>query len=197
MLTLVCFVIGKPLRRMWQMVEMSVGSASDVLPMSGGVWSKMRGKKQQTGPTPQDEFWDTVRDTDADGDAAPQRGRGRVRPEASNPVMATAQRLDRDSQPGQIVSGPGRQRRACRRAALGIGPGGVARPPGRAWSTAPRSPTGSGTGSTTRCSCRRVPGTATPRPVQEPRRAETEVVAGRQVHVIYRPSRGFEVRDNC
>ena len=33
-------------------------------------------------------------------------------------------------------------------------------------------------------------------PVQEPRRAETEVVAGRQVHVIYRPSRGFEVRDN-
>jgi hypothetical protein len=33
-------------------------------------------------------------------------------------------------------------------------------------------------------------------PVQEPRRAETEVVAGRPVHVIYRPSRGFEVRDN-
>ena len=32
--------------------------------------------------------------------------------------------------------------------------------------------------------------------VPGPRRAETEVVAGRQVHVIYRPSRGLEVRDN-
>ncbi|MDU0290561.1 hypothetical protein NUG22_15155, partial [Saccharothrix longispora] len=32
--------------------------------------------------------------------------------------------------------------------------------------------------------------------VPGPRRAETEVVAGRQVHVIYRPSRGLEVRDS-
>ncbi|WP_246292070.1 hypothetical protein, partial [Lentzea indica] len=59
-----------------------------------------------------------------------------------------------------------------------------------------RSPdTGSGTGSSDAVLVpSRSNGYATP--VQEPRRAETEVVAGRQVHVIYRPSRGFEVRDN-
>jgi hypothetical protein len=194
MLTLVCFVIGKPLRRMWQMVEMSVGSASNVLPMSGGIWSKMMGRKKPTGPTPQDEFWDSVRENDTDGEQVPQRGRGRVRPEASSPVMATAQRLDRDSQPGQIVSGGDGY--GVRAGALPAGSGPAALPVGR--SRVVDSPP-----VTDRQWDRVDDSVLVPSrsngyqgPVQEPRRAETEVVAGRPVHVIYRPSRGFEVRDN-
>jgi hypothetical protein len=33
------------------------------------------------------------------------------------------------------------------------------------------------------------------RPQAEPRRAEVEVIAGRPVHMIYRPSRGLEVAE--
>ncbi|MFD9705344.1 hypothetical protein [Lentzea sp. NPDC059081] len=195
MLTLVCFVIGKPLRRMWQMVEMSVGSASNVLPMSGGVWSKMLGRKKQAGPTPQDEFWESVRENEA-GDEVPQRGRGRVRPEASSPVMATAQRLDRDSQPSQIVSGGD---------SSGVQSGALPARSGPAALPAARSRVVDTPTVTDRQWDRvddsvlvpsRSTGANTYVPAQEPRRAETEVVAGRPVHVIYRPSRGFEVRDN-
>lgn len=194
MLTLVCFVIGKPLRRMWQMVEMSVGSASNVLPMSGGVWSKMVNRKKQAGPTPQDEFWESVRENETDGDEAPQRGRGRVRPEASNPVMATAQRLDRDSQPSQIVGGGDSS--SVRAGALPSGSGPAALPVAR--SRVVDSPTVTDRQWDRVDDAVLVPSrsAAYSAPVQEPRRAETEVVAGRPVHVIYRPSRGFEVRDN-
>jgi hypothetical protein len=193
MLTLVCFVIGKPLRRMWQMVEMSVGSASNVLPMSGGVWSKMLGRKKSAGPTPQDEFWESVRENETD-DEVPQRGRGRVRPEASSPVMATAQRLDRDAQPGQIVSGSDGY--GVRAGALPAGSGPAALPVGR--SRVVDTPPVTDRQWDRVDDAVLVPSRSTGHtgPVQEPRRAETEVVAGRQVHVIYRPSRGFEVRDN-
>jgi hypothetical protein len=34
------------------------------------------------------------------------------------------------------------------------------------------------------------------RPQAEPRRAEVEVIAGRPVHMIYRPSRGLEVAES-
>ncbi|GAA3684855.1 hypothetical protein C8D87_11676 [Lentzea atacamensis] len=193
MLTLVCFVIGKPLRRMWQMVEMSVGSASNVLPMSGGIWSKMMGKKKP-GPSPQDEFWESVRENDTDGEEVPQRGRGRVRPEASSPVMATAQRLDRDAQPGQIVSGGDGY--GVRAGALPAGSGPAALPVAR--SRVVDSPPVTDRQWDRVDDAVLVPSRSNgySGPVQEPRRAETEVVAGRQVHVIYRPSRGFEVRDN-
>jgi len=193
MLTLVCFVIGKPLRRMWQMVEMSVGSAGNVLPMSGGVWSKMLGRKKSAGPTPQDEFWESVRENET-GDEVPQRGRGRVRPEASSPVMATAQRLDRDAQPGQIISGSDGY--GVRAGALPARSGPAALPVGR--SRVVDTPPVTDRQWDRVDDAVLVPSRSTgyQGPVQEPRRAETEVVAGRQVHVIYRPSRGFEVRDN-
>lgn len=193
MLTLVCFVIGKPLRRMWQMVEMSVGSAGNVLPMSGGIWSKMMGRKKP-GPSPQDEFWESVRENDTDGEEVPQRGRGRVRPEASSPVMATAQRLDRDAQPGQISSGGDGY--GVRAGALPAGSGPAALPVGR--SRVVDSPPVTDRQWDRVDDAVLVPSRSNgySGPVQEPRRAETEVVAGRQVHVIYRPSRGFEVRDN-
>lgn len=195
MLTLVCFVIGKPLRRMWQMVEMSVGSASNVLPMSGGVWSKMTGRRKQVGPTPQDEFWESVRDNDGEGADVPQRGRSRIRPEASSPVMATAQRLDRDAVPVQIVNG-GDSSAPVRAGALPAGSGPAALPVAR--SRVVDSPTVTDRQWDRVDDAVLVPSrsSAYAAPVQEPRRAETEVVAGRPVHVIYRPSRGFEVRDN-
>ncbi|GAA1306743.1 hypothetical protein [Saccharothrix xinjiangensis] len=198
MLTLVCFMVGKPLRRMWQMVEMSVGTASSALPMRGGVLSRLRGKKE--GPTPQDEFWDTVRDTDPDGPEVPQRDRRRVRPEAANPVVATAQRLDRNGNSvGELVPGSGGAPAPALPAGSRGGPAAlpagrsrvVDAPPvaDRGWDRVddavlvPSRVTGGAA---------RVADTQLP----SPRRAETEVVAGRQVHVIYRPSRGLEVRDS-
>ncbi|MEU4807322.1 hypothetical protein [Actinosynnema sp. NPDC023587] len=200
MLTLVCFMVGKPLRRMWQMVEVSVGPARNALPMSGGLLSRMR-RKKDAGPSPQEEFWDTVRDSDPDGPEVPQRGRGRVRPEAANPVVATAHRLDRTG--GQPQLGPGAGGGGGQ-AALPIGahsgPAALSSGRSRVVDTPPvadrtwdRSedavlvPSRVTNGFTRIADTPVVPG---------PRRAETEVVAGRQVHVIYRPSRGLEVRDS-
>ncbi|MDQ2589250.1 hypothetical protein [Saccharothrix yanglingensis] len=199
MLTLVCFMVGKPMRRMWQMVEMSVGTAGNALPMRGGVLSRLRKKKE--GPTPQDEFWDTVRDTDPDGPEVPQRDRRRVRPEAANPVVATSQRLDRA---GNSVGEVG----------VGGGGGGVAALPAGGYGNSAALPSGRSrvvdappvadrgwdrvddavlVPSRVASGFSRVADTPV---VPGPRRAETEVVAGRQVHVIYRPSRGLEVRDS-
>ncbi|TWP49376.1 hypothetical protein FKR81_25085 [Lentzea tibetensis] len=190
MLTLVCFAIGKPLRRMWQMVEVSVGSASNMLPMSGGMWSRFRGRKGQQGPSPQDEFWDHVRDSDQEGDE-PQRRR-RVRPEAANPVMATAERLDRGdpNYPRVAAAGDGYH------ALAGRGPNAPALPSGRsrAVDTVPVADQRWDRVDDAVLVPSRTNGYVLP--PSEPRRAETETVAGRQVHVIYRPSRGLEVRDN-
>ncbi|MEU5693774.1 hypothetical protein [Actinosynnema sp. NPDC020468] len=205
MLTLVCFMIGKPLRRMWQMVEMSVGSASDALPMRGGLLSRFRGKKD-AGPTPQEEFWEQVRDTDPDGPEVPQRDRRRVRPEANNPVVATAQRLDRGSAGGSAgeLSAIGGSQSTAPRAALpaGGGPAVAALPAGRRTRLADvaqhdrgwdRSDDAVLVPSRANHGFQRIADNPV---VPGPRRAETEVVAGRQVHVIYRPSRGLEVRDS-
>ncbi|MFE9743296.1 hypothetical protein ACFYOT_00160 [Saccharothrix saharensis] len=196
MLTVVCFMVGKPMRRMWQMVEMSIGSASNALPMRGGILSRLRKKKE--GPSPQDEFWDTVRDTDPDGVEVPQRDRRRVRPEAANPVAAAAQRLDRaGNSVGELGSGVG-----ATRAALPVGGAGgpAALPSGR--SRVVDAPPIADRNYDRMDDAVLVPSRVNgrvvdaPTSVPGPRRAETEVVAGRQVHVIYRPSRGLEVRDS-
>ncbi|MFT7840858.1 hypothetical protein Q5530_32375 [Saccharothrix sp. BKS2] len=199
MLTLVCFMVGKPLRRMWQMVEMSVGTASNALPMSGGVLSRLRKKKE--GPSPQDEFWDTVRDTDPDGPEVPQRDRRRVRPEAANPVVATAQRLDRNGNSvGELVPGSGGGG-AVPALPAGSHGGPAALPVGRsrvvdAPPVADRSWDRSDDAVLVPSRVAGVSRVADNPVLPTPRRAETEVVAGRQVHVIYRPSRGLEVRDS-
>ncbi|KAA2263839.1 hypothetical protein F0L68_09225 [Solihabitans fulvus] len=209
MLTLVFFIIGRPGKRMWQMVEMSVGSASSALPSGQGMFSRLRGKKPQAAITPQDEFWEHLRDTDVDNEPdSPRRGgtRRRTRPEAANPVAATAQRLDRGVPDGSLAAVAGYN---AGHAALPAGsPGGyqgnsaalpsagssrlVDTPPvvDRSWDR---------TDEGVLVPSKVVDGTSRPGDnpmVPGPRRAETEVVAGRQVHVIYRPSRGFEVRDN-
>jgi hypothetical protein len=205
LLTLVCFMIGRPMRRMWQMVEMSVGTAGNALPTGQGLFSRMRGRKADTGPTPQDEFWETVRESDPDMPEEPQRGRRRVRPEAANPVMATAQRLDRGSPAGSLSSGSG----GAAVPVLYGGPGGrsgpsAALPPGRSSRVVDTPPIVDGSWDR-QDEPVLVPSRVTNgfsrladanRGVAGLRRAETEVVAGRQVHVIYRPSRGLEVRDN-
>ncbi|GLZ35851.1 hypothetical protein Lesp02_80380 [Lentzea sp. NBRC 105346] len=192
MLTLLCFAVGKPLRRMWQMVEVSVGSASNMLPMRGGLWSRLRGRKGE-GPTPQDEFWETVRDSDVDGDDVPQRGRRRLRPEAAAPVMATAERLDRGD-PSQIYGGPdGSGVYALPGRGLN-GPAALTSGRSRAVDTVPVAEQRWDRVDDAVLIPSRTNGYALP--PSEPRRAETETVAGRQVHVVYRPSRGLEVRDN-
>ena len=201
MLTLVFFVVGRPGRRMWQMVEMSVGSASAALPTGQGLFSRLRGRGvKSTEPTPQDVFWGQVRDTDLDDEPeAPKRGRRRVRPEAANPVTATAQRLDQGPVDGLasvtggggglavLPAGSGGPRGYGGPAALPSG--GTSRlvdtPPvvDRSWDRAEDAVVVPS----------RINGYAPANELPGPRRAETEVVAGRQVHVIFRPSRGLEV----
>ncbi|MEU4740382.1 hypothetical protein AB0G02_07905 [Actinosynnema sp. NPDC023658] len=198
MLTLVCFVVGKPLRRMWQMVEMSVGSASSALPMRGGVLSRLR--KRREGPSPQEEFWDTVRDADPDGPEVPQRDRRRVRPEAANPVAATAQRLDRaGNSVGELGVGVSGNRTAALPSGAHGGPAALPSGRSRVVDAPPIADRNYDRLDEAVLVPSRVGGTGRvldAPTVPGPRRAETEVVAGRQVHVIYRPSRGLEVRDS-
>lgn len=221
LLTVIFLMIGRPIRRMRQMVELSVGSVgTGTTSAGGGLFSKFRRRKDIDTDTPQDRFWDGVRTTDT----SPQRAEGveqnrrRVRPEASGAVSATAQRLDQQNQlaaarhrSGGVQGNPGGT------GVYGRGPVPALPPAGRAGGYA--GPTTalpqvgfsrivdtppvvegrweggddqvvvpsrvSNTGSTD--------GAA---PVRQPRRAETEMVGGRPVFVLYRPSRGFEVRDN-
>ena len=244
LITVLLFMVGRPTRRLWQMVEMSVSMVGGAMPSpSGGIFSRFR---KNTGPTQQDEFWQNVRDNDevVDGDVrgpiGATIGGGRFRPEAT--IFANAQRLDNGSgavRPAAAWSGapwPG---------AVGGGGGAAALPPGR-----PGSPvfgqynpvTGEpgdyvrvGGGSTARNESRRVdtspvadrrwsdepepvvvpslmrsseadfasypapdstPGQRTPGMRAQPRRVDSEVVAGKPVFVLYRPSRGIEVRED-
>jgi hypothetical protein len=198
MLTLVCFMVGKPMRRMWQMVEVSVGPAGNILPMSGGIMSRLR-RKKDSGPSPQEEFWDTVRDSDPDGDV-PQRARGRVRPEAANPVVATAHRLDRNGVAGELGASAGVGERNALPANGYGGPAALSSGRSRVVDAPPVADRGwDRVDDAVLVPSRVQPGfsrLSDSTVVPGPRRAETEVVAGRQVHVIYRPSRGLEVRDS-
>ncbi|MEU7785857.1 magnesium transporter [Amycolatopsis sp. NPDC049159] len=244
LITVLLFMVGRPVRRLWQMVEMSVSMVGAAVPSpGGGIFSRF--KRRQTGPTPQDEFWQNVRDTDdvVDGEQrgplGATAGGGRFRPEAT--IFANAQRLDNTSgaaRPAAAWSGawPG---------AVGGGGGSAGALPsgGR-----PGSPVfgqynpangdpgdyvvvGSNGRPTTREESRRVDTSPVadrrwndePEPVvvpsdlrapesgfsdypaqdaprapgvrAQPRRVDPEVVAGKPVFVLYRPSRGIEVRE--
>lgn len=243
LITVLLFMVGRPTRRLWQMVEMSVGMVGGAMPSpSGGIFSRFRKK---AGPTQQDEFWQNVRESDevVDGDVRGPMGAtvggGRFRPEAT--IFANAQRLDNGSgavRPAAAWSGapwPG---------AVGGGGGAAALPPGRGGSPVygqynpvtgePGDYLVVGGRSNARNESRRVdtspvadrrwsdepepvvvpslmrsaeadfasypadstfnqrvPGARTP-----PRRVDSEVVAGKPVFVLYRPSRGIEVRED-
>jgi hypothetical protein len=250
LITILLFMVGRPSRRLWQMVEMSVSMVGAAVPTpQGGIFSRFR--RSQSGPTPQDAFWRNVRETDDVIDGQDTRGPigataggGRFRPEAT--VFASSQRLDRTpgtSRPAAAWSGapwPGEA------GAVAGGGGRASLPPAdggahmfRGYAPAGGNPgdyvlAGEGGAPTQRS--RRVdtspvfdrrwdrgddpepvivpsrispegnaenaylpPPQSAPRyPTQRqgPRRADSEVVAGRPVFVLYRPSRGLEVRED-
>ena len=219
LVTAVFLMIGRPFRRMGQMVQLSVGGEQGFFSgaVAGSVFSKVRGRGQN-GETGED-FWTKARGSDGDDtEHDPATGqRRRVRPEAEGvSVSATAQRTDREQ---------------AQRALDRTGGGPAARPalPGGSGGT---SSDASGTGEARRPgstgeaqlpearSTSRVVDTApvadvnwaghdddpvmvpsrseaAPDPAEPPllQRTDTEVVAGRPVNVVYRPSRGLEVAE--
>jgi hypothetical protein len=211
LITVIFFVIGRPVRRMWQMVELSVGAVGAAMPSAGpGVFSRFRRKGEQR--TPQDEFWDNVRDGEHDEPVVRRDGR-RPRPEAANPVAASAERMDRRGPAGAGNAAIGGSQALLGAASAGgglpsaRGPAG-ALPPAQGRSrivdTAPVADPVWDRGEDSvivpsRVVAHRQRDDVTvydPQPVVGPRPADTEMVAGRPVHVIFRPSRGLEVRDN-
>lgn len=231
LVTIVFFMVGRPLRRITQMVELSVGTAGGALPrVPPGMLSRFRRRDRQ--PTAQDDFWDEVRnsefeDVPGEGAAAQHRGRRRSRPEADHPsVSATAERMDypggasgfsgAGTPPGSppLGGGPGTQSplasgRAEQQYRAGVPRHAGALPEGRTPSrvvdTAPVVESKwdlhdedavlvpSNTGDRP---WQVEDPVATETPRQAPRRAEMEVVAGKPVYVVYRPSRGLEVADD-
>lgn len=234
LVTVLLFLVGKPGRRLWQMVESSVGMVGSVVPSPrSGLFSRFR--KSSTEPTPQDEFWQHVRDDDESAGGAGTRGAsgaatgGRFRPEAT--VFATAQRVDGDrpgthpaaAWPGArtgvegvperqgLPAGSGAQAGAFANYVPGRSPSDYVQAPAtpsRRVDTAPPADPGWGRDDDPDplvVPSRMASTGATSTPVQaprrgpaapEPRRVESEMVAGRPVHVVYRPSRGLEVRED-
>jgi hypothetical protein len=201
--TLVFLLVGRPMRRMWQMIEMSVGAAGAAMPAArGGLFSRFRGRKQGE-RTPQDDFWENIRDSELQetgGAEATPAGR-RSRPEASNPIPATAERLD--TRPA--ITAGGSRALPPARGALEAGTETVA-PQRRAEHVMVRSRVVDTAPVTDRGWDRAEEGVLVPSRVGPGERAETlnpsprpadiEEVGGRPVHVVYRPSRGLEVADN-
>ncbi|MFJ7219716.1 magnesium transporter [Amycolatopsis sp. NPDC098790] len=243
LITVLLFMVGRPVRRLWQMVEMSVSMVGAAVPSpGGGIFSRFR--RNKNGPTPQDEFWQTVRDTDdvVDGEQrgplGATAGGGRFRPEAT--IFANAQRLDNGSgasRPAAAWSGawPGAVGGGGSAGALPAG-GRPGAPVFGQYNPANGDPgdyvvVGAGGRPTTRGESRRVDTSPVadrrwndePEPVvvpsdlrtpesgfsdyapqdvprtpgvrAQPRRVDPEVVAGKPVFVLYRPSRGIEVRE--
>jgi hypothetical protein len=175
----------------------------------GGLFSRFRRRKGADERGPQDEFWDNLRDEELAGDtvATTSRGGRRPRPEAAGPIMATAERLD------------------TRRAAIGTGAYGLPSSGDRTQVLMPSGPGGRNSPDSalpprrsrivdtnpvpgefgedamvvpSQVSTRRNEGrydTQPQIPRPSPRPADVEMVAGRPVHVLYRPSRGLEVRE--
>ncbi|PXY19937.1 hypothetical protein BAY59_33355 [Prauserella coralliicola] len=239
LVTILLFLVGRPARRLWQMVEMSVSMVGSAVPTPrGGLLSRFRKKSDE--PTPQDEFWRNVRDDDEAAGGAATRGHagatsgGRFRPEAT--VFANSQRLDTggaaaahpstnwptavggaEGRPA-LPAGGGAPAGAFASYVPGRSPGDYAQPrtviaSSRRVDTAPVTDRGwdrgdddpvvvpsrmasVGVGSASSDQPREtMPGPPPPATVPpQPRRVEPELVAGKPVFVLYRPSRGLEVR---
>ncbi|GAB1516478.1 magnesium transporter [Actinophytocola sp. KF-1] len=212
--TVVFLLVGRPMKRMWQMVELSVGAVGASVPTAsrGGIFSRFRRRKGDAERGPQDEFWDNLRDEELAGDTVTTtRPAGRrPRPEAAGPVMATAERLDTRRQPiGTGALGLPPARGDGDAVLMPSGPGGRNDPAGalpprrsRVVDTSPVYDREYGEDAmvvpsqvtSVRNEGRlEAPPVAAPR--NNPRAADVEMVAGRPVHVVYRPSRGLEVRE--
>jgi hypothetical protein len=197
LITIVFFMIGRPVRRMWQMVELSVSAAGAGLPSSPSMLSRFRRRSKE--PTAQERFWDDVRGNE--GTAERGASDARVRPEASygeaGTVHATAQRMDRGARTRELNGTPGAQGARALPPTRPYGYGGptTAVPEARS-SRLVDSPPAVDRGWDRGEDAFVVPSQVTRRDRDNgPRRAETEMVAGRPVFVLYRPSRGLEVRD--
>jgi len=217
--TLVFMIVGRPIKRMWQMVELSVGVTGASMPSPGGIFSRFRRRKgQQAERGPQDQFWDQLRDEELAGDTlAPSNRIGRPRPEAAGPIMATAERLDtrRGVDPSRaggraLPAARGEVDATLMSGAYGRGgPNAIGGRASRVVDTASVTDRGWDRGWEYGEDAVVVPsqvggrrGEAAGRyesvpvtPRQQPRTADVEMVAGRPVHVVYRPSRGLEVRE--
>ncbi|MGH3519876.1 MAG: magnesium transporter [Haloechinothrix sp.] len=258
LVTILLFVVGRPVRRLWQMMEMSTRTIGAAIPSAPtGLFSRFR--RSRDGQTPQDQFWQNVRDTDIDAVAEPPGPLGsstasgvRLRPEARNPVSAAAVRLDAGGAlPGSGAAGSVGTAAGIGGAALAgrsearaaLPPGGTPNPARLGFNPAGGMPDGADPATVPYRSGRagtpvsrpvdtapvtdrrwdrgdygdavvvpsrlgdQVPGYATAAPSgdrdaapamrapgPQPRRADAEVVGGRPVFVLYRPSRGLEVR---
>lgn len=219
LVTIVFLMIGTPFRRMGQMVRLTVGGdqgPASRVPTS--VFSRFRGRRREE--RPEGGFWDRIGGSAGDDRSEPDQPRDgaqargdRVRPEAENlSVPVTAQRADRrqeperslpagssptgadGSAPSRPIAGSGQQREAS-------GPGRAlpeARSTSRVVDTAPVADVhwaghdDDPVMVPSRASSASMPGPSeTPTPV----RGDSEIVAGRSVDVVYRPSRGLEVAD--
>jgi hypothetical protein len=208
LITIVFMIIGRPMRRMFQMVDLSIGAVGSAMPSAGpGLFSRFRGRGAQP-PSAQDEFWDNVRGMDPDTLPAAGRDARRPRPEASNPVMVQSERMDtRYGQDGRPLLPSGSPAGYLPAAGadsvmVGGGPNGGQLGPAASRVTSRLVDTAPVTESHWDDRDERVlvpsehrAGEVTRRPQAPPpvRHADTEVIAGRQVHVVYRPSRGLEV----
>jgi hypothetical protein len=210
--TLVFLLVGRPMRRMWQMIELSVGAAGAAMPSAGGgLFSRFRRKGQQR--TPQDDFWDNLRDGDSEESALAVATSGRrTRPEASNPITATAQRLDTRSTVtgGEPLALP--HARSASDSATGGDPAlpasgrhhreretvVVQARASRVVDTVPVTDRGWDRAEDAVVVPSRLPQRGeTIDSGDSPRLADIEEIGGRQVHVVYRPSsRANEVSGN-
>ncbi|MGH3991578.1 MAG: hypothetical protein ACRDSN_03835, partial [Pseudonocardiaceae bacterium] len=195
MITLVMLLVSRPVRRMWQMMELSVGAVGGALPAAPpGVLARLRRRTAGVESTPSERFWEETRDAEADQGAPtgePVSG-GRVRPEAAVPVVVMADRSPRGGGLATPVLGP--------RNSDGPGSGGEAAPSrpdeiGSRPVQAAALPTGfsSAASRSTRVGEEPVYVPSASGDLRAPRQAELEEVAGQPVWVVYRPSAGLEV----
>jgi hypothetical protein len=199
LITVVFFMIGRPIRRMWQMVELSVAAAGAGIPASPGLLSRLRRRSSE--PTPQEQFWGSVRNGSGVRPAA--QDAPRVRPEGgyeapSGTITATAQRMDRRAGGGsgrQLAGASGVQPAAALPPAQPYGRGGPRATVPEAASRIVDSPPIVDRGWDRGEDAFVVPSQVRRAERDAPRRAEQEMVAGRPVFVLYRPSRGLEVTD--
>ncbi len=214
LLTVVFLMIGKPVRRMGQMIELSAGVAGGAVPgPQSSFLSRLRGggaSGYHGGP--QDDFWEQVRSTGARDTTATSGTAGQPRPESEGPtVIATAQRTDRSPRGG--ASGGGEIPGAANTQATTPGGGAVtqhrpgtrrnsgALPEGESSRTVDTSPITEGAWNDRDDDPvvvpSRVGGSSPLRRTEDTasRGPEPEVLAGRPVNVVYRPSRGLEVAD--
>ncbi|HEY6424240.1 MAG TPA: hypothetical protein VIY28_13525 [Pseudonocardiaceae bacterium] len=194
MITVVMVLVAHPVRRMWQMLELSVGAVGGALPAAPpGMLSRLRRRRAGVEATPSERFWEETRSTEPDPEAAPGEPvpGTRVRPEAAV-VVAAAERLDRrgGGAPGTPQLGPGES------SGGGEPPLASSTRSASRLDTTPALPIGFGAAVRGRRPAGEEPvylPSVSGSPPSPPRRADLEEVAGRPVWVVYRPSAGLEV----